>query len=263
MPYTDLGDFRLYYNESGQGEPILWLHGFTLDHRMWQPQFDHFSQSCRVIAYDAKGHGRSDSTPTGYSRADRVEDLFRFADILKIERFHLVGLSMGGSTTVGAALKDQSRLKSLTLLSTGVAGYGAGKKLDRLDRVGRREGAAAAKAKWMEWALAWYKTADRAPIHDRMKEMIEHYSGAVWADPMRGKYPREYDLERVHEITVPTLIVAGELDKVFVPLARELHDKIESSELAMYSETGHMVNLEQADRLNADLEAFLKGAARL
>ena len=154
MPFANLGDFRLYYEISGQGEPVIFLHGFTLDHRMWQPQLDFFSRHFRVIAPDARGHGRSDITPTGYSRADRVEDLLRFADTLKTGQFHLVGLSMGGSTAIGTALREQSRLKSLTLISTGVAGYGAGKKLDRLDRVGRQAGAEAAKAKWKERALA-------------------------------------------------------------------------------------------------------------
>ena len=88
--------------------------------------------------------------------------------------------------------------------------------------------------------------------------MIEQYSGAVWADPKRGRYPREYDLERVHKITVPTLIVAGELDKIFVPLSRQLHDKINGSQLLVYPETGHMVNLELPGRLNADLKVFLE-----
>jgi len=260
MPYADLGEFRLYYDSAGEGDPICFLHGFTLDHRMWQPQREFFADNYHVILPDARGHGRSDVTPTGYSRADRVEDFLSLADILGYDRFHLVGLSMGGSTAIGTALKAPERLQSLTLISTGVAGYGAGKKLDRLDVLGRREGAEAAKAKWMEWALAWYKTPERRHIHDRMKTMIDAYSGAVWADPKRGKYPREYDLERVHKLAMPTLIVAGALDKIFVPLAELLHEQISGSRLIVYPDTGHMVNLEQPDKLNADVKVFLEEA---
>ena len=91
--------------------------------------------------------------------------------------------------------------------------------------------------------------------------MIEQYSGAGWADPKRGRYPREYDLERVHEITVPTLIIAGELDKIFVPLSEQLHERINGSRLLIYPNTGHMVNLEQPERLNADLKVFLEAGA--
>jgi pimeloyl-ACP methyl ester carboxylesterase len=266
MPFADLGDFCLYYNDVGTDVPnrfpIIWLHGFTLDHRMWRPQVEFFAPGRRLILPDARGHGCSGITPTGYSRADRVEDLLRLADILKIERFHLVGLSMGGSTAVGFALKYPDRLNSLSLLSTGVAGYGAGKKIDRLDVIGRNEGAEAAKAKWMEWALAWYQEPARAHIGMFMQEMIEQYSGAVWADPMRGKYPREFDLERVHTIKTPTLIIAGALDRIFVPLARTLHDKISSSQLIVYPGIGHMVNLEYPDQLNADLKVFLEGLSQ-
>ena len=262
MPIADLGDFRLFYKDLGDGEPIVWLHGFTLDHRMWRPQADFFASRYRLILPDARGHGRSDATPTGYSRADRVEDILRLADKLKIERFHLIGLSMGGSTAIGCALKHQERLRSLALISTGVAGYGAGKKLDRLDAIGREKGAGAAKAKWMDWALAWYRNPDRVEIGAFMKEMIEQYSGAVWADPRRGKYPREYDLERIHTIAVPTLLVAGQLDRMFVSLAKQVHKLIAQSTLHLYPETGHMVNLERPQRLNADLKVFLEGVGR-
>jgi pimeloyl-ACP methyl ester carboxylesterase len=88
--------------------------------------------------------------------------------------------------------------------------------------------------------------------------MMNDYSGAVWRDPMRGKYPREYDLEHVHEITVPTTILAGALDKVFVPLAQELHDRIPMSSLTIYENVGHMLNLEAPARFNADLQLFLE-----
>lgn len=262
MPFANLGDFRLFYEDLGQGDPTVWLHGFTLDHRMWRPQVEYFVSQYRLILPDARGHGRSDVTPSGYSRADRVEDLLRLADILKIERFHLIGLSMGGSTAVGFALKHPDRVRSLTLISTGVAGYGAGKKLDRLDEIGRKAGPTAARDKWMEWALAWYQEPSRAAIGVFMREMIEHYSGAVWADPKRGRYPREYDLDRVAALTLPSLIVAGELDRVFIPLARQLHRLIPGNQLIVYPETGHMVNLERPDQLNADLKVFLEAVAR-
>lgn len=260
MPFVACETFRLFYDDIGQGDAIVWLHGFTLDHRMWRPQIEFFAPDYRLILPDARGHGRSGVTPSGYSRADRVEDLRVLIDALRIERFHLVGLSMGGSTAVGFALKYQDRLRSLALVSTGVAGYGAGKKLDRLDEIGRRQGAGAAKAKWQEWALAWYRTPDREAIGSFMQAMIEEYSGAVWADPLRGKYPREFDLERVHTLTVPTMIAAGEQDRIFLPLAGELHKRIPHSILQVYPEAGHMINLEVPHQLNKDIGLFLESA---
>lgn len=259
MPYAELTSFRLYYEDVGSGEPIIFLHGFSLDRRMWQPQVAHFRDRYRLVLPDAKGHGLSDAPPGGYGRADRVNDLRLLADTLKIERFHLVGLSMGGSTAIGFALGHQERLRSLTLVSTGAAGYGAGKKFSRLDDVGRRDGAAAAKEQWMRWSLAWYERGELARLRPIMEEMMRGYSGAVWTDPMRGKYPKEQDLERVHAIAVPTLIVAGEWDRLFLPLAQQLRDRIDGSELKVYQKTGHMLNLEQPARFNRDLDTFLGG----
>jgi len=256
MPFARAGEHRLYYEESGSGEPLVFLHGFSLDHRMWRPQVGCFAKKHRVICPDALGHGRSDRPQTGYSRAHRVEDLARFVDNLKIDRFHLVGLSMGGSTAIGFALKYRERLVSLTLVSTGAAGYSVSKKFERLDRVAREDGVDLARKKWLDWSLAWYKNAHRE-VGQFIKSMMEEYSGAVWADPMRGRYPKEQDLERVHEIDVPALILAGELDRVFAGLAQEIHHRVKGSRLKIYEKVGHMLNLEAPELFNRDLETFL------
>ena len=258
MPFTDLNDIRLYYDGHGEGEPLVLLHGFSLDRRMWQPQVEFFRDRYHVITPDARGHGLSDAPLSGYSRADRVNDLAGLVDNLDIGSFHLVGLSMGGATALGYALAHQERLKSLTLVSTGAAGYSIGKKFTSLDQVGREQGAAVALEKWKSWSLSFYKE-DRRELRDLLDSMMSAYSGAVWRDPMRGKYPPEDDLSRVAGITVPTAIFAGALDKVFVTLAEQLHERIAGSRLSIYPKTGHMLNLEEPNRFNADLKVFLEG----
>jgi len=251
----------MYYEEAGQCEPIVFLHGFSLDHRMWQPQAVFFRDGFRVITPDALGHGQSDAPPTGYSRAHRVQDLADFVDNLKIEKFHLVGLSMGGATAIGYALEHQARLKSLCLVSTGAAGYSISKKFDRLDQVARQKSVETAMAEWKRWSLAWYRE-ERQELGRQIEEMMNGYSGAVWKDPMRGFYPKEDDLSRVGESKVPTAIFAGASDRVFAVLAEKLHRRIEASQLAIYENTGHMLSLEQPDRYNADLKVFLEGVTR-
>ena len=105
-------------------------------------------------------------------------------------------------------------------------------------------------------SLLYFKDP-QSPVRRLIAEMMDDHSGAVWTDDRRGKYPREYDMERVASIAVPTLLIAGELDKVFVKLARELHDQMPNSELIIYPGIGHMVNLEAPDRFNDDLSEFL------
>jgi len=258
MPYAELDDIRLYYEAAGEGTPLVFLHGFSLDRRQWEPQALTFRDRYRVIVPDARGHGLSDAPLSGYSRADRVEDLARLLDSLQIDRFHLVGLSMGGATAIGFALKYPDRLKSLTLVSTGAAGYGVSKKFDKLDDTAREDGVEVALQKWKDWALAWYKN-ERRELGEFIESMMSGYSGAVWRDPMRGKYSKEDDLSRVGSIKTPTAIFAGELDKVFAELAVKLHERIDGSRLVTYPNCGHMVNLELPDRFNADLKVFLEG----
>ena len=257
MPYFHSGDVKLFYQDQGQGEALLFLHGFTCDHRMWQAQLDFFSQNYRVLVLDSRGHGKSDAPETGYSRDHRVEDTRLLLDELKIDKVHLVGLSMGGSTAIGFAFKYRERLMSLSLISTGAAGHSPGKKMGILDEIAQTKGIDAAKEKWLEWILTWFKGRDRK-IGQLMNDMTKDHSGAIWVDPMRGKYPRTTDLDNVHRIQIPTLIIAGRHDKTFLELSRELNQKIENSQFIVLEEAGHMLNLEFPDEFNVELQNFIK-----
>ena len=256
MPYYQSGDIRLYYEEHSQGESIIFLHGFTLDHRVWEPQVKFFSASYRVIVVDARGHGKSDAPKTDYGRTYRIDDLVKLFEHLKIKKAHLVALSMGGSTAIGFALKHQEMLKSLTLVSTGAAGFKPGRKVARVDEVAKGEGVETARKYWLEWNLIYYKDKHQ-DAGKLMKKMIEEHSGAIWADTKRGNYPKSSDLEHAHKISVPTFLIAGEKDKIFVPLAEELHKRIKGSRLHIMKNAGHILNLEFPQEFSRELESFL------
>jgi pimeloyl-ACP methyl ester carboxylesterase len=266
MPFEEIDGLKIFYQDlpedksaidlSGRA-PVFFLHGFTLDHRMWQAQAEFFQHDYRVVIPDSRGHGESDSPQTGYSRDHRVEELAALVHLLGFDRIHLVGLSMGGSTAIGFALKYQDRLESLTLVDTGAAGYSVGPKIARIDRIAREVGVEAAREKWIKTALTWYHD-DRKEIRDLMDNMMRHHRGAIWLDPQRGKYPGTVDLDHVHNITIPTMIFVGEDDRVFVPLAQQLHERIQSSVLSVFEGTGHMLNLEQPQRFNQALKVFLE-----
>ena len=257
MPYFHSGNVKLFYQDEGQGAPLLFLHGFTFDHRMWQPQLEFFSSNYRVLILDSRGHGKSDAPETGYSRDHRAVDTKLLLDELKIDKVHLVGLSMGGTTAIGFAFKYPERLKSLVLVSTGAAGHSPGKKIGILDGIALTKGINAAKEKWLEWILVWFNKRD-PEIGRLIRKMVNDHSGAIWIDPMRGKYPRTLDLENVHRIQTPTLIIAGRHDKTFLELSVELNQKIENSQFIVLEEAGHMLNLEYPDKFNADLLNFIE-----
>ncbi len=261
MPYITVPEqsHRLYYRDyssNKSGVPLVLLHGFTLDSRMWFETAEFFKDDYRVILPDARGHGKSDAPETGYSRSHRVEDVVALMDALKIDKAHIVGLSMGGTTAIGLALEHQDRLATMTLVSTGAAGYKLGGKISMIDRLARKSGVEAARKKWMQISLGWYGEGQEA-LRESLETQMREHSGAIWLDPMRGKYPQETDLEHVHRIAVPTMILVGERDRVFVPIAEALHKRIASSSLTIYKDVGHMLNLETPTRFNETLKVFL------
>ena len=262
MPYADLGDITVHYlytdpDSTEDKSAVVFLHGFSLDHRMWASQVEYFRHLYRVIVPDSRGHGLSDAPRTNYSRANRVQDLLKLLDYLKLNRIHLVGLSMGGVTAIGFALKHPDRLNSLTLVDTSVAGFDVGKKIRRIDQIAREKGVEAARQRWLDMTLIYFKK-DKQDIRELLTTMIQEHSGAIWLDPMRGQYTREKDLDQVHLITIPTKIFVGKLDKMFLPLAETLHQKIRNSTLIIYENVGHMLNLEAPDRFNDELKAYLE-----
>jgi proline iminopeptidase len=122
MPYATTPDkVRLYYEEVGQGTPILFVHEFASDHRGWEPQLREFGKRHRCIAYSARGYTPSDvpEDRSAYSYQHVMRDAVAVLDHLKIDSAHLIGLSMGGYTSLQVALNHPKRVRSLVLAGTG------------------------------------------------------------------------------------------------------------------------------------------------
>lgn len=256
MPMIDTGEVKLHYEEKGSGSPLVFLHGFTLDRRMWQKQVDYFSKKFKVIVYDSRGHGQSSCPKSGYSRADRVRDLKRLVEILNLEKFHIIGLSMGGATALGYAIDYPETLLSLTLVDTAAGGYKPPEKYRDYSSVAVKVGIKEARRRWVKTALFYY--ANRNEILSReLIEIIAGHCGCLWLDPKWGKYNDRDDVALSEKINLPTLILAGEKDRYFLPLAEQLHRNIKGSEIDIVPGAGHMLNMEAPDRFNSRLERFL------
>src|SRR6202451_1543821 len=110
----------LQYTIAGEGEPVVFIHGFGLDLHMWDPQWRAFAQRHRVIRYDLRGYGGS-SLPEGpYSH---VDDLLALIDFLGARPVHLVGLSLGGRVALRVAAQEPKALRSLTLADPALDGH--------------------------------------------------------------------------------------------------------------------------------------------
>jgi len=260
MPYADLGKYRFFYQEFGKKNKsngtLCFLHAFTLDHRMWKNQSEYFSNYYHVIVPDLKGHGKSDAPLSGYTRKERVEDMIRLLDSLKLTKVHLIGISYGGTTGIGIALNYPERLNSLILIGTAAAGYKISSRMSKLDKIAKESSVESAKQKWIKSALMWYQN-EKSELKEFIQTMMDEHSGAIWNDPLRGNYPKEDDINKVKTLNIPVFIMVGEEDKMFLPLAQKLHVLIKHSQISVIPKTGHLVNLESPVLFNETVKSFI------
>ncbi|GBQ02358.1 hypothetical protein SSP531S_38170 [Streptomyces spongiicola] len=243
---------RLFFRTAGRGEALVFVHGFTLDSRLWSRQFEHFRSGFRVVAYDCRGFGRS-SVPTGpYSPAD---DLRSVLDHLGIARAHLVGLSMGGRIAVDFATAHRGRVGSLCLIGSDVGGY---RFSFDWDPPGGTLGEM--RAAWLAGAVFDGVRATPELLRS-VREMVMDYSGFHW----RAHDPREPDRDAVHllhRITARTLVVVGENDLPdFHAVAGLLADRIPRAGLTVVPGAGHLLPLERAGTCNGLIARHLAGSA--
>jgi pimeloyl-ACP methyl ester carboxylesterase len=257
MPEINTGEVKLYYEEYGAGVPIVFLHGFTLDRRMWRTQIEYFSTKYRVIVYDSRGHGKSSCPETGYSRMDRVRDLSKLSESLELDSYHLVGLSMGGATALGYAIDFPETLLSLTLVDTAAGGYKPPAQYKDLRGIARSKGVKEARRLWIRSTLFYFAHRNEN-LGRELADIISGHCGQLWLDPKRGKYKDRDDVSLAGNIRIPTMIFAGEKDRYFLPLAEALHEKIKNSEIEITPDVGHMLNMEVPARFNSRLAEFLE-----
>lgn len=256
MPFVDNNGVKIYYESHGSGPALFFGHGYTLDSRLWREQVEFFSKNYQVVTIDSRGHGKSDSPETGYSRDHRESDLVAVMDYLGIESAHLVGLSMGGITAVGFTIDYPERVKSLVLVSAGYTKPNPSGRLDPITLMAREQGLEAAKARWIETTLRYFDDKP-GPAADLMRTMMNEHSGSAWLDPNRGQYPNRDDLALLADVSVKALILVGDRDLKFHKYARELHSVITGSKLEFIPEVGHIINLEAPELFNERLERWL------
>jgi pimeloyl-ACP methyl ester carboxylesterase len=241
----------LHYQSVGQGTPVIFIHGFSLDSRMWQPQIDYFSKTNQVISYDMRGYGQSPMPIKPYSH---VEDLHTLLSELNIEKAHIIALSLGGETATEYTLTYPNTALSLTLADTSLGGYSS--KIDW--RVyAKEQGLEHAKQNWLNHAV--FAPSNRKPeVAKQLKEMVDDYTGWHWVnyDPRIKLEPPAID--RLGEIKVPTQVILGELDLPYYhDIAKILTDKIPNSNLHVIKDSGHMTNLENAVKFNEIVDSFI------
>jgi len=269
LPFAITPDkVRLYYEEVGQGTPILFVHEFASDHRGWEPQVREFGKRYRCIAYSARGYAPSDvpADKNAYSYQHVMRDCIAVLDHLGIDKAHLVGLSMGGYTALQAGLNHPGRVRSMTL-----AGAGSGSErwyTDEFHKASRaladqfeREGSAAvARTYGLSPARIPFLVKDPRGFAEFSRMLAEHdaQGSANTSRGFQGARPSLYDFEiEIRRLAIPALIVVGDEDDRCIEPSLFLKQTIPASGLVVLPKTGHVVNLEEPDLFNLVLGDFL------
>jgi pimeloyl-ACP methyl ester carboxylesterase len=257
---AEVNGTRLYYECTGSGHPLILIHGFTLDSRMWKNQFETFGKYYQVIRYDVRGFGRSDlPTVEPYSRPNDLKALLGHLDI---SNANILGISMGGKIAIDFALENPEMVDSLILADAALGGYQwkeFGESLASVFDIARKSGVEVGKELWS--SLDLFKSAIEKPdVFLALAQMLNDYSGwhFINDDPFSDLDPPS--IQRLNEISVPTLIIIGEFDSTeFHSIGDILQEQISNARKVILPSVGHVTNMEAPDSFNGLVLDFLAG----
>jgi 3-oxoadipate enol-lactonase len=260
MPAIEVNGTNLYYQVDGpaDGPALMLSNSLQANLAMWDSQFPALiNAGLRVIRYDSRGHGRSAAPPGPYSIELLANDALAIIDALGLETVHFCGLSMGGMVGQMLAVQQGTRLQSLTLCAT--AAHMPPRELwDQRIALAQKEGMAGVVDAAID---RWFTKAGQERLHAEVHSIRD----AILATPVDGYCAccaaiRDMDQrESIRSISMPTLIMVGELDVGTPPQAsRLLHERIACSTLVVFPDAKHFVNVEQAAAFNDTLLGFLK-----
>lgn len=269
MPHATTTDgTRLYYEEAGEGRPILFVHEFAADYRSWEPQMRFFARTHRCITYSARGYAPSDipGEADAYSYTHFRDDVVAVLDHLSIAKAHIVGLSMGGYSALQVGMKYPARALSLTL-----AGTGSGSERGATEEF--RRGAAATAAQFETQgsaavAASYGAGPGRIPFAVKDPRGYSAFQEALAAHDAQGsaRTMRKFQGERppldafdaaIGALALPVLIIVGDEDDPCLEPSLYLKARIAASGLAVFPKSGHTVNLEEPALFNQTLADFL------
>ncbi len=260
---ADVNGALIYYEVSGEGEPLVLVHAGIADGRMWDGQVEALARRYRVVRYDMRGFGKTALVEGPYSHH---EDLRGLLDSLEIGRAHLVGCSMGAGVVLDFALRYPERVGALVLVGSAVGGFEGDFELpEQWDQlVAADEAGDLGRVSELEVQI-WVDGPRRRPedvdasVRDLVREMnliaLQNEASGLGAELS----PDPSAVDRLTEIVAPALILVGDSDQPMTLVAADLlAKKLPNARKAVMTGTAHLPNMERPEEFNRILLDYLE-----
>jgi pimeloyl-ACP methyl ester carboxylesterase len=273
MRYVDADGVKLYVEDTGHGNPIIFIHEFASDFRGWEVQLRHFARGYRCIAYNARGYPPSDILEDAdlYSWECAADDIAVVMRDLSIERAYLVGLSMGGYAALQFGLRYPEKVSAIVAASVGSGSHPSQREdwlreISVLARLFTDHGIAPIAERMARGpARIQLKYKDQRSWQEFVSRLFE-LSPLGLAHTMarcQAMRPSLYDLrEKFAEMTIPVLLAVGDEDAACLETNLMLKSVLPNAGLWICPNTGHGINLEEPTAFNAQIENFLGAVER-
>lgn len=260
MPTATLHDSTIHYLVKGEGKPLVLVHGFPLDSRIWAAQVDALADTYRVIAPDLHGFGQSkvDRPSSIRSMAEDLRALLQHLDALPCA---MAGLSMGGYVALEYYRMCPADVRVLILVDTKAEGDSTEAKDARNKMITqvRTHGPGAVAEAMMPKMLAPDALSRQSPVVASLRRLIESQSPQAIEWALAAMRDRDDMIDELKSIAEPTLIVVGEHDPITPPDgAKQLEKAIVRSQLRIIPGAGHMSPIENPDAVTAAIRDFLQ-----
>lgn len=262
MPIARIDGQGIHYEDSGgDGPPVLFLHGFLMDRRMFDPQVEALSDAFRCVRFDARAFGDTEWDGRPFSLYDTAADGVGLLDELGLDSATWVGHSQGGYAALRAALRHPSRVRALVLIDTraGVDEPEVREAYRQVRDTWREHGPVAPLVDGLLAGILGPPDAV-ATLRDAWRPRWEAVSGERIHHPLNNLLERDDLTGRLDRIEQPALVIHGELDEgiplaLGEALARELPG---CEELVVVPDAWHTPNLTRPELVNPALRAFLE-----
>ena len=266
MPEIYVNGVRLYYEQTGAGTPLIFVHEFAGDMRSWEPQVRYFSRRFRVVSYNQRGYPPSQvpDNEAEYSHDALINDLHALMDGLAIDRAHIAGLATGGNIALNFGIRHPTRVESLVVAGAGAGTTnreqwlkGAARFADDIEHLGT-DGVIANVENAPQRVI--FRDKDPRGFSEfiaRMRDFSATGCMHLMRNALMNRQPVFELREGIEQLSMPVLVMVGDQDEPAFDASRFVAQHAPRAGLAVFPMCGHTLNSEEPALFNQLVEDFL------